>query len=113
MLKHNYLYITNVKLRQRLNIKLFKNENVFITDCMKIGNKLVFASKEKMQLIIYNLDVNLDFYIGLYYQPWFLTKVDSETVAVSCSYGTIRIVEISRGVVMHTLKANILAGNII
>lgn len=70
----HYKFPPTVKLRQRLDIKLLKNENVFITDCMKIGNKLVFTNKEKKQLIIYNLDVNMDYNIILYYQPWFLTK---------------------------------------
>ncbi|CAG2236465.1 ERBB4 [Mytilus edulis] len=108
-----YKLPVSVTLRQQLNIKKSKNENPMITSCIKIGNTLVFTDHSNKQLIICNSDGTDIHHIPLSYQPYYITEIDSNTVAVSCSYRTILIINISTRSVTSTIKTSADCWNII
>ncbi|CAG2217742.1 unnamed protein product [Mytilus edulis] len=85
----------SVTLRHQFNIKKSENENLFITSCIKIGNTLVFTDYSNNRLIICNSDGTDIHHIPLSYTPYYITEIDSNTVAVSCDDRIILIINIS------------------
>ncbi|CAG2205718.1 unnamed protein product [Mytilus edulis] len=85
----------SVTLLQHLKIKKSTNETLNITSCIKIGNTLVFAVYNNNRLIICNSDGTDIHHIPLYYTPHYLTEIDSNTVAVSCTDSNVLIIKIS------------------
>ncbi|XP_071147201.1 uncharacterized protein [Mytilus edulis] len=103
----------SVTLRQQLNIKNSKNENPMINICIKTGNALVFNDYLNKQLIICNSDGTDIHHIALSYQPWYITEIESNTVAVSCRYNsTILIIDISTRSITRTIKSSGYCGGI-
>ncbi|XP_052097430.1 uncharacterized protein LOC127732432 [Mytilus californianus] len=97
----------SVNLRQQLNIKKSKNENPTIFSCIKIDNTLVFTYYRNNRLIICNSDGTDIHHIPLSYQPWFMTVVNINTVAVSCIHDrTILIINISTRSVTSTINTS-------
>ncbi|CAC5362586.1 unnamed protein product [Mytilus coruscus] len=97
----------SVTLRQQFNIKKSKNENQIITSCIKRGNTLVFIDSGNDRLIICNSDGTDIHYIPLSYDPWYMTVVNSNTVAVSCGRdSTIMIINISTRSVTLTINTS-------
>ncbi|CAC5383545.1 unnamed protein product [Mytilus coruscus] len=89
----------SVTLQKQLNIRLSENESLFMSGCIKMYNTLVLtdASYNK-RLIICKVDGTGIHLIPLSHKPDYITKVDSNTVAVSCIYDrTILIINISTG----------------
>ncbi|CAG2245250.1 unnamed protein product [Mytilus edulis] len=97
----------SVNLRKQLNIKQSTNENLFITSCIKTGNTLVFTDCHNNRLIICNSDGTDIHHIPLSYKPYYITEIDSNTVAVSCLYDrTILIINISTRSVTSTINTS-------
>ncbi|XP_052063915.1 uncharacterized protein LOC127703885 [Mytilus californianus] len=95
----------SVILRQQLNIKKSKNKSLAITSCIKTGNTLVFTDFYNYRLIICNSDGTDIHHISLSYTPYYMTVVNSNTVAVSCTPDkTILIINISTGSVTSTIN---------
>ncbi|CAG2232699.1 unnamed protein product [Mytilus edulis] len=96
-----------VTLRKQLNIKQSTNENLIITSCIKTGNTLVFTDCDNKRLIICNSDGTDIHHIPLSYKPYYITEIDSNTVAVSCLYdSTILIINISTRSITSTIKTS-------
>ncbi|VDI32979.1 Hypothetical predicted protein [Mytilus galloprovincialis] len=98
-----YNFPVSVTLRHQLKVKLPDNESN-ITDCIKIGQTLVFADCYGSQLIICNADGTDQRHIPLHRKPWHITEIDSDTVAVSCSGRSIGIINISTDEVTSTVN---------
>ncbi|CAC5426081.1 unnamed protein product [Mytilus coruscus] len=95
----------SVTLRQQFNIKQSKNEYLYITSCIKIGNTLVFTDRFNNRLIICNSDGTDIHHIPLSYEPRYMTVVNINTVAVSCRTDrTILIINISTDSVTSTIN---------
>ncbi|XP_076085121.1 uncharacterized protein LOC143055949 isoform X2 [Mytilus galloprovincialis] len=95
----------SVTLRQQLNIKKSENESLYIYNCLKTGNTLVFTDNENERLIICNSDGTNIHHIPLSDKPYYMTVVSSNTVAVSCILGkTILIINISTRSVTSTIN---------
>ncbi|XP_071146855.1 uncharacterized protein [Mytilus edulis] len=96
-----------VTLRKQLNITKSSNEIMSISSCIKTGNTLVFTDRRNNRLIICNSDGTDIHHIPLSYEPWFITEIDSNTVAVS-SIGdsTILIINISTRSITSTIKTS-------
>lgn len=60
--------------------------------CVKIGNKLVFADFNVDRLIVCNANGTDMVHIALSHRPWYLTEVDSNTVAISCTNDSIILI---------------------
>ncbi|CAG2192639.1 unnamed protein product [Mytilus edulis] len=73
----------SINLRRQLDIRT--NANHLIYSCIKIGKTLVFAVFQTHQLIICNVNGTDIHHIPLAYFPHYITEVDSNTVAVSCT----------------------------
>ncbi|XP_052097330.1 uncharacterized protein LOC127732305 [Mytilus californianus] len=96
-----------VNLRQQINIKMSKNENQMITSCIKIDNTLVFTDCSNKRLIICNSDGTDIHHIPLSYTPDYVTVVNINTVAVSCTFDrTILIINISTCSVTSTINTS-------
>ncbi|VDI59551.1 Hypothetical predicted protein, partial [Mytilus galloprovincialis] len=94
----------SVSLRQRIKIRKPKYKNLFITSCIKTGNTLVFTDTDNNRLIICNVDGTDFHHIPLPYKPYYMTEIDSNTVAVSYRYNwTIPIINISTRSVIRTI----------
>ncbi|CAG2196337.1 HMCN [Mytilus edulis] len=98
-----YNFPVSVTLRHQLKVKLPDNESQ-ITDCIKIGQTLVFADCYGSQLITCNADGTDQRHIPLHRKPWHITEIDSDTVAVSCSGKSIGIINISTDEVTSTIN---------
>ncbi|CAG2206131.1 unnamed protein product [Mytilus edulis] len=61
--------------------------------------KLVFTDYTFERLVLCNDDCSNVQHIPLPYKPWFITKIDHTTVAVSCSNRHIPIIDIDTGTV--------------
>ncbi|XP_052097337.1 uncharacterized protein LOC127732313 [Mytilus californianus] len=97
----------SVTLRQQFNIKKSKNKNPTIFSCTKIDNTLVFTDYRNNRLIICNSDGTYIHHIHLSYQPFYMTVVNINTVAVSCGHArTILIINISTGSVTSTINTS-------
>ncbi|XP_052081918.1 uncharacterized protein LOC127719719 [Mytilus californianus] len=97
----------SVTLRQQLNVKKSINVNQNIWDCIKIGDTLAFTESLNNQLIICNADSTNIHHIPLHYKPWYLTEVDSTTVAISCMIDrTILMINISTGNVIDKIETS-------
>ncbi|CAC5379494.1 unnamed protein product [Mytilus coruscus] len=96
----------SVTLRQQFNIKKSENESLNISSCIKIDNTLVFTDYLNNRLIICNSDGIDIHHIPLSYIPWYMTVVNINTVAVSCSGRTIQIINISTGSVTSTINTS-------
>ncbi|CAC5410156.1 unnamed protein product [Mytilus coruscus] len=97
----------SVTLRQQFNIKKSTNEKLYITNCIKIDNTLVFTDWNNKQLIICNVDGTDIHHIPLSYKPNYMTVININTVAVSCFYDrTILIINISTGSVTSTINTS-------
>ncbi|CAG2256672.1 unnamed protein product [Mytilus edulis] len=97
----------SVILRKQLNIKKSENENQNITGCIKTGNTLVFTDCDNKRLIICNSDGSDIHHIPLSYEPRYITEIDSNTVAVSCSDDkTILIINISTRSITSTINTS-------
>ncbi|XP_063409057.1 uncharacterized protein LOC134692530 [Mytilus trossulus] len=97
----------SLALRQQFNIKKSTNENLYIRNCIKTGNTLVFTDLINRRLIICNSDGTNIHHIPLSYQPWYITEIDSNTVAVSCAFDqTILIINISTRSVTSTINTS-------
>ncbi|CAC5384440.1 unnamed protein product [Mytilus coruscus] len=97
----------SVNLRQQLNIKKSSNENNHITSCIKIGNTLVFTDFKNKRLIICKVYGTDKHHIPLSYSLYYITEVNSITVAVSCiDDRTILIINISTGSVTSTINTS-------
>ncbi|CAC5387990.1 unnamed protein product [Mytilus coruscus] len=94
----------SVTLRYQLNIRKSENENPTILSCIKTGNTLVFIDYRNRQLNICNLDGTDIHHIPLSYRPYYMTVINSNTVAVSCTDRTILIINISTGSVTSTIN---------
>ncbi|CAC5369860.1 unnamed protein product [Mytilus coruscus] len=95
----------SVTLRQQFNIKKSENEIQNICSCIKTGNTLVLTDWSNKRLIICNSDGTIINHIPLFYPPWYITELDSDTVAVSCTNDkTILIIHISTRSVTSTIK---------
>ncbi|XP_076103272.1 uncharacterized protein LOC143072293 isoform X2 [Mytilus galloprovincialis] len=91
--------------RKHVDIKSKENKSQDIKDCIKIGNMLLFTEQDKNQLIIYNADGTLERTFHLDYKPWFLTEINRNTVAVSCtSAKTVLIINIDTGSVNDKIR---------
>ncbi|XP_071144932.1 uncharacterized protein [Mytilus edulis] len=96
----------SVSLRQQLNIKKSDYGRQLIFSCIKTGNTLVFTDFDN-RLIICNSDGTDIHHISLSYKPYYITEIDSNTVAVSCrTVSTIQIIDISTRSVTSTLKTS-------
>ncbi|XP_071147185.1 uncharacterized protein [Mytilus edulis] len=95
-----------VTLRKQINIKMSENKSQFINSCIKTGNTLVFTDHYNKRLIICNTDGTDIDYISLSYKPRYITEIDSNTVAVSCSNNTILIINISTRSVTSTINTS-------
>ncbi|CAG2230180.1 unnamed protein product [Mytilus edulis] len=81
-------------------------ESLLIFSCIKTGNTLVFTDVNN-RLIICNSDGTDIHHIPLSYTPYYITEIDSNTVAVSCNNdNTILIINISTRSVTSTLKTS-------
>lgn len=91
----------------RENIRLNEKECRQITDCSRIGTRLVFTDCS-FGLFICNTDTTDVHYIPLKsFRPYYITEVDSNTAAVSCSIkNTILIINISTGSVTGTIETS-------
>ncbi|VDI79472.1 Hypothetical predicted protein [Mytilus galloprovincialis] len=89
-----YIRSLSANLRQQINIRK-GIQNIY--SCIKIDNIFVFTDYYNNQLIIYDADVTDAHYISLPIKPFYITKVDSNTVAVSCTSKTILIINICTG----------------
>ncbi|XP_052097355.1 uncharacterized protein LOC127732361 [Mytilus californianus] len=88
----------SVNLRKQLNIIKPKDEDLNINSCIKTGNTLVFVDFSQIRLIICNSDGTDIDHISLFYRPFYMTQIDSYTVAVSCIFDrTILIINIPTG----------------
>ncbi|XP_063418386.1 uncharacterized protein LOC134701177 [Mytilus trossulus] len=97
----------SVNLRQQINIKTHDNENLYISSCIKIDNTLVFTDCDNKRLIICNVDGTDKHHMSLSYEPWDITEIDSNTVAVSCGVNkTILIINISTRSVTSTINTS-------
>ncbi|VDI71244.1 Hypothetical predicted protein [Mytilus galloprovincialis] len=95
----------SVNLRQQINIKQSTNEDLAISSCIKTGNTLMFTDFRNNRLIICNSDGTDIHYIPLSYEPQYITEIDGNTVAVSCTYdNTILIIDISSRSVTSTIN---------
>ncbi|CAG2201863.1 unnamed protein product [Mytilus edulis] len=103
--KHNLpVFVT---LRQQLNVKLSRNECMNIGSCMKVDNTLGFADYFDKKLIIRKTDVAEVFYIPMPYRPCYITDIDSNTVAVTCTLDRfILIINLSTGEVTSTIETS-------
>ncbi|CAC5383542.1 unnamed protein product [Mytilus coruscus] len=90
---------SSVTLRQHLNIELSENEYWIMCDCIKIGNMLAFIDESfRKRMIVCNVDGTDVRCIPLSYKPWYITEVNSNTIAVSCTHDKIiLIVNVSSG----------------
>ncbi|CAG2244026.1 unnamed protein product [Mytilus edulis] len=93
----------SVTLRQQFYIKESINEYRTITSCIKINNTLVFTDLFNMSLIICNGNGTNIHHMPLSHTPWFITELESNTVAVSI---TILIIDISTDTVTRTIKTS-------
>lgn len=92
-------------MRKQLNIKRDdQSQNIY--SCIKIGNTLLFTDYINKRLIICNADGTDIHYIRLSYSPYAITKVDSNTVAVSCQSIIIFIINISTGSVTNEINTS-------
>ncbi|XP_052067784.1 uncharacterized protein LOC127707292 [Mytilus californianus] len=97
----------SVTLRQQFNIKKSKNGNPDISSCIKTDNTLVFTDYSNNQLIICDSDGTDIHHIPLSYKPWYMTVVNSNTVAVSFrDDSTILIINISTCSVTSTINTS-------
>ncbi|CAG2211871.1 unnamed protein product [Mytilus edulis] len=96
----------SVNLRKQLNIKQSKNESLVITSCIKTGNTLVFTDCNNYRLIICISDGTDIHHIPLSFSPHYITVIDSNTVAVSCGYSTILIINISTRSITSIINTN-------
>ncbi|CAG2186399.1 unnamed protein product [Mytilus edulis] len=96
----------SVTLRQQLNITKSSNEIMSISSCIKTGNTLVFTDYSNKRLIICNSDGTDIHHIPLSYKPYYITEIDSNTVAVSCIDSTILIINISTRSVTSTINTS-------
>ncbi|CAC5399557.1 unnamed protein product [Mytilus coruscus] len=99
----------SINLRQRINLKPRETFFQSIKSCIKIGkfNTLVFAVQQSRQLITCNSDGTDVDYIPLPYIPYFITEVNSNTVAVSGAvYKIVMIINISLCSVTSTIDTS-------
>ncbi|CAC5400904.1 AASDH [Mytilus coruscus] len=97
----------SVSFRQQLSIKLSRNEELNIYDCIKIGNTLVFTEYNYNKHMFCNSDGTDLHHISVSYTPHYITYVDSNTVAVSCNYDkNILIINTSTGSVTSTINTS-------
>lgn len=86
-----------------------KNENQNISSCIKTNYGLVLTDRSNKRLIICQSDGTtpcID-HIPLSYSPCFITGIDSNTVAVSCTNDkTILLINISTRVVNNEIKTD-------
>ncbi|XP_071147607.1 uncharacterized protein [Mytilus edulis] len=94
----------SVTLHKQINIKMSKNKSQFISSCIKTDNTLVFTDFQNNRLIICNADGTDIYHIPLSYRPYYITEIDSNTVAVSCS--TILIINISTRSITSTINTS-------
>ncbi|XP_076085427.1 uncharacterized protein LOC143056230 [Mytilus galloprovincialis] len=95
----------SVTLRKQINIKMSENEIQIIYSCIQTGNTLVFTECHNYRLIICNSDGTDIHHISLSYEPFYITVIDSNTVAVSCTYdNTILIINISTRSITSTIN---------
>lgn len=93
-------------LREHINLEK-SNDYLFFNSCIKIGSTLVFTTYVNNRLITCNISGSDIHHIPLSYKPYYITEVDSKTVAVSCSIdGTILIINITTGSVTSTINTN-------
>ncbi|XP_052102905.1 uncharacterized protein LOC127736408 [Mytilus californianus] len=98
----------SITFRQELDISFSKNNYRCIHECIKIGKKIVFTDHSyKKRVIICDVDgANVQLF-PLSYAPCYITEVDTNTVAVSCSYNKIiLIVNLTTGSITSTIKTS-------
>ncbi|CAC5362597.1 unnamed protein product [Mytilus coruscus] len=96
----------SVTLRKQFNINMPLTDHLDIMSCIKIGNKLMFTDLYNKRLNICNSDGTDINHIPVPYDSWFLTEVDSNTVAVSCIGKIIPIIDISTGSITDAIRTN-------
>lgn len=86
----------------------FKIDCYEIVDCAKVGNRLVFTGESPdARLIICEEDGRVVHFMSLDYRPLYVTEVDSNTVAVSCTLDrTILIIDVSTGSITSSIKTS-------
>ncbi|CAC5384485.1 unnamed protein product [Mytilus coruscus] len=90
-------------LRSEINLKTTSNEILHISDCIVIEHQLVFTDRKNKQLIICSRNVSCIRNIPLSWSPWYITNINSDTVAVSYPVPTkIQIISLSTGTVTCT-----------
>ncbi|CAC5403197.1 unnamed protein product [Mytilus coruscus] len=95
----------SVTLRQKVNIEWPEKIDREFLNCIKLGNKLVLLASNTRFLNICNVDGTDAHHIPLPYTPWYITEVDHNTLAVSCTRDkVILIIDISTGYVTGTIK---------
>ncbi|CAG2205717.1 unnamed protein product [Mytilus edulis] len=106
-LKNNFPVSANFRQKLKISKKHFWNKDPRIYSCIKTGNTLVFTDCNNNRLIICNSDGTDIHHIPLSYKPWYITEIDSNTVAVSCIFdNTILIINISTRSVTSTIKTS-------
>lgn len=77
-------------------------------DCGKVGNNLVFTGQSPdSRLLICKEDGTVVHSISLSYRPLYVTEVDSNTVAVSCTLDkTILIIDVSTGSISSSIETS-------
>ncbi|VDI40131.1 Hypothetical predicted protein [Mytilus galloprovincialis] len=100
------IHPVSFNLRQQLNIRLPRKDIQNIYSCITIGNSCVFTDYYNNQLTIYNTDGTDAHHISLSNKPLYITKVDSSTVAVSCTGKTILMINMCTGSVTSSIETS-------
>ncbi|VDI02853.1 Hypothetical predicted protein [Mytilus galloprovincialis] len=94
-----------VSLRSEINLKTSSNEILYISDCIVIEHQLVFTDRKNKQLITCSSNGGCIRNIPLSWSPWYITNINSDTVAVSYPVpNKIQIISLSTGTVTCTFE---------
>lgn len=84
-----------------------KNEHQNIVSCIKTGNILVFTDCLNKRLIICNSNGAVMHHMTLSYKPYYITEIESDSVAVSCLRNrTVLLINISTRSVTRTINTS-------
>lgn len=87
-------------MRQLINVK----DSADLTDCLILGNQLLFTDSISRKIIIYNINGTFNREFILKEKPWCLTEIENDIVAVTYPFGhSIQFIRVSSGLVLKMI----------
>lgn len=89
-----------ITMRQLINVK----DSADLTDCLILGNQLLFTDSISRKIIIYNINGTFNREFILKEKPWCLTEIENDIVAVTYPFGhSIQFIRVSSGLVLKMI----------